>query len=387
MTDSPAPQSDTKPLRTLYIHGGMHKTGSSALQNYLCQQLDHPEFEYFSVGKSNSSLIVLQCFNRRLARLPEYQAREFTRKDFINLAEKARKRFVNGLEMTKKENVILSAESFSLLTREECEDLRDVVSENFATVKLVLYIRPVRERVESAFQQKLKYRFVDLEQKITPNFKQRISKYDEIFGRENVLVRCFDPASFVGGNVVNDFLETVGLPNPVENDPPANVGLSLAAVQLLYIYRMRYRLAIPEDTKLVRRLEALKGEKFSLHQDLLDRILDDRIERFPRAMLWFQKLAAGIGINSRMDHGLLGRIFVRRNDSYRWLAKRAGISVVSDYSDADNAVRKEEDLVSVPDSSLEWLQQHSEVEFEYSAQQSPDLEAIAGAMRELALAI
>lgn len=373
--------------RTLIMHGGMHKTGTSAIQKFLHEELDHPKFEYLTVGKVNSSLIVLECFHRRLAQLPHYPAEKFTNNDLVRLGENARKRFIRRMRETTKENVVLSAESFALLDRDECADFLDVVSESFSTVKLVLYVRPVRERIESAFQQKLKRRLVELDRRIKPNFKQRISEYDQIFGRENVTVRCFDRSAFAGGNVVNDFLETLGLPIHAKNASRANVGLSLPAVQLLYVYRQQFNVAIPEDTNLIQRLETLEGDSFRMHQDLLDRILMDRIERFTRIRIWLEKLGTTVGIDFRLKHGPLHRLFLRSNDNYRWLEKRTGISVVSPARDESSGVNTEEDLVSIPDDSLNWLQQQAEIDFQFVPQERPDSTVIAENLRKLALSI
>jgi hypothetical protein len=165
------------------------------------------------------------------------------------------------------------------------------------------------------------------------------------------------------------------------------VGLSLPAVQLLYVYRQQFNVAIPEDTNLIQRLETLEGDSFRMHQDLLDRILMDRIERFSSIRTWLEKLGTWVGIDVHLKHGPLHRLFLRSNDNYRWLEKRTGISVVSHGRDESSGVNTEEDLVSIPDDSLNWLQQQAEIDFQFVPQKRPDSTVIAENLRKLALSL
>ena len=346
MTDSDKPEAESP--RTLFIHGGMHKTGSSAIQSYLYERLDHPNFEYLSAGRANASNIVLEAFHSRLDRIPRYKARNHTQEELQSLRVNARDRFRKRLALTQKPNVILSAESFSLLNKDECASLMAEVRKVFAVVKLVLYIRPVKPRLESAFQQKLKIRFLELDHKVSPNFRNRISKYDDVFGKENVIIRAYDPSHFPDGSVINDFLAVVGLDIRVDRSVHANVGLSLPAVQLLYVYRRQFQVAIPEDKKLIAMLGALDGDRFRMHQELLDRILVDN------------------------------------DEDYHWLEARTGILVSGAQKHAGYAVREEQDLLNVPPSSLRWLQQQQN-DFQFTSERAPDLQAIAEALRKLAL--
>jgi hypothetical protein len=78
---------------------------------------------------------------------------------------------------------------------------------------------------------------------------------------------------------------------------------------------------------------------------------------------------------------------LRSNDNYRWLEKRTGISVVSHGRDESSGVNTEEDLVSIPDESLNWLQQQAEIDFQFVPQKRPDSTVIAENLRKLALSL
>lgn len=318
MTMEAAPQQ-----RTLILHGGMHKTGSSAIQKYLFEKLDEPDVEYFSFDRANASMGLLEAFHTRLARLPRYKARGSTPEHLEERRGKARERFQRRLKASSKQTVIISAESFSLLNMAECRDLEMHLREHFSRIKLVLYIRPLYSRIESAFQQKLKKRFVPLEHKVSPRFKKRISTYDAVFGEDNVIIRPFKPSEFPGNSVVNDFLQVCGLPPTEASTVKANVGLSLPAVQVLYIYRQHFPVAAEEDDALVAQLSQLEGDRFRLHRDLLQRILSEG------------------------------------DDSYDWLQQRAGLSLYDDTDRVGDQVQSEQDMLSVSDTTLRWLEQQT----------------------------
>jgi hypothetical protein len=336
--------------RTLIIHGGMHKTGSSAIQEFLYEELDHPSVEYFSAGRANSSLVVLEAFHRRLGSLPRYKSAGYSPEELLARGDRARERFRKRLSATHKSTVVISAESFSLLNEEECTALKEEAGKLFTDVKLVLYIRPLRSRVESAFQEKLKKRFVNLDHKIVTNFNKRISTYDTVFGRSNVILRFYEPELFPEGSVVNDFLQLLDLDINVSHSSRANAGLSLPAVSLLYLYRRRYPVSIPEDKALIARLTDLKGDRFSMHPGLLDQILTEK------------------------------------DGDYRWLEQRAGSSLQDQASGDENGIRVEEELLRVPPDSLAWLRQQIEAH-EIDALKSASPAAIAESMRSLALAL
>ncbi|WP_338054576.1 AmpG family muropeptide MFS transporter [Seongchinamella unica] len=328
--------------RTVILHGGMHKTGSSAIQDYLYQHLDDPAIEYFSAGRANSSLTLLEAFHTRLGRLPGYRGKNLSEQQLVGKQQQALTQFRRRLRETTKPTVILSAESFSLLNHQECASLAAELSEYFTEIRLVLYIRPLHSRVESAFQEKLKQRFIPLDHKIVVNFKRRIDIYDEIFGRDNVIIRAYDRALFPGGSVINDFLEVAGVTAKAPVTARSNVGMSLPAVQLLYTYRTYFPRAEPGDRELVDRLTTLPGESFRLHPTLLRKIVVERDAA-----------------------------------SYEWLQERANISLHEETHREGLQVASEQELLNVTISTLEWLEEQTGGLVVASAKPGPGEIAIA----------
>lgn len=345
---TPEPRGPERQERTLILHAGMHKTGSSAIQDYLFEHFDHPEYEYVSAGMANSSLMVLESFKNDLGRVPVYRAQKLPEKKLGQVRERARQQLTAVLQSVRKPNAILSAESISLFRKGECVELREFLAEYFGRIRLVLYVRPVKSRVESAFQERLKTRYSRPDKSIVVNFRQRISVFDEVFGRENVTVKRYDRGDFPGGSVVRDFLGNLGLEAAPEQLMQSNESLSLPAVQLLYVYRKFFPHKLPGDDALLAKLSSLDGGKFRMHSELVDRCV------------------------------------LVRDGSLEWLQERAGINLNEASLGTDKgAIKSESDLFDIPRSSLQWLEdQGVGPNFEYLY--DGDIQSIAWALRAVA---
>ena len=59
--------------KVLHLHAGFHKTGTTAIQEYLFNADLDPEYTYFHTGIANSSLIMLQAFKQDLFDDPQFR--------------------------------------------------------------------------------------------------------------------------------------------------------------------------------------------------------------------------------------------------------------------------------------------------------------------------
>ena len=104
--------------------------------------------------------------------------------------------------------------------------------------------------------------------------------FDDVFGRANVHLWKFDPKSFVGKCVVQDFCSRLGIAFPKDRIVRVNESLSREAVALLFAYR-KYGRALgstamngPENQRLVAQLRKIGGSKFRLSAEAVRPILD-----------------------------------------------------------------------------------------------------------------
>lgn len=310
----------TKPA--LCLHVGLHKTGSSAIQNYLFEHGDTlPGVQYLYKDRPNASMWMLQACKRDLGSLPVYRHKNLSPEHLDLVRSRARKRLQQSAAGVSAPLAILSAESISLFSEAETADLRDLLAPHFATITVVQYVRPLKSRLESAFQEKLKHRYVALDDPFTLNYFRRAKVLADVFGRDSLRIFKFADALFPRGDVVCHFLASMGLPLPGAGyATDANLGLSLPAVQLLYAYRRVQRTRAERDPGIVRRLAELEGPPFRIHSALYRQIFAS----VPREMKKFEQLA-GFSLDEPVE------------------------------ADDAIAVRDERDLLAIPDSALDWL--------------------------------
>ncbi len=337
------------PRKQLILHAGQHKTGSSAIQNYLYTSLSDPSFHYLHSDRPNSSLWMLVAFKRETENIPALahlrDKPELQQEAQANTREELRQ----AIEASEAENHILSAESLAHFNEGELQDLLDFVRPYFERVSVHQYFRPFKSRMESAFQEKLKDRFSPITEKYVLDYRRAVQVLDSIFGKENVYIHKYDTSSFPKGNVVAHFLQQLGITSELSGNTTANAGLSMEAVKLLYIYRMHFGAPDPGDQERIKRLSELGGPPLRFHRDLYQQLL------------------------------------IPREGCVEWFEQRAGFSI-SDSSSASGqqGVRGERDLISVSRKTRKWLKPElGKLRF-YLQKKPQKLSEIATAVRELA---
>ena len=306
----------------LHLHAGFHKTGSTAIQNYLFDNDVDSRYHYFHSGIPNSSLIIKQAFKNDLANHQGFRKKNLSPKKESDIRVRARARIEKIVRDIDRPHTILSAESLGILTAEEIGQVCEYFSRYYRDMRVYIYIRPLKSRVESAFQEKLKTRYSSLEEKFPISFQKSIGSFDQIFGRDHVKVSKFSREGFPGGSVINHFLNQIGIEAELSGQSEANTSLSLPAIQLLYVYRKFFPDRHKDDDKRLQKLELLSGDPLHFHSDLFNELL-----------------------------------IAPEGDS-NWLEHRAGFSATEDIRAHDNAaIKSEQELTSIPADSIEWLRQ------------------------------
>jgi hypothetical protein len=290
--------------KRLIVHAGMHKTGTSAIQNYLYDQFEHDSIEYISRDIANSSLWMLQAFQ-----------------DQTETRKAAREEFEAAIQQSIKPINVISAESIATFSPEELQDFYEFVSRFYETTTIHQYIRPMKSWMESAFQEQLKDGFTPLSAKVGLNYYTRVQMLDAVFGHENVFNYKYSSANVQGGGVVRHFLSELGIDCGAQTFAKANAGLSFDAVQLLYVYRMYYPKRELQDTTIIQKLSEISGPALRFHSNLYTEILitgPRSIERF--------EARAGFSISEN----------ITAND--------------------DRGIAAENDLLAIPAASIHWLE-------------------------------
>lgn len=319
----------------LIIHIGMHKTGSSSIQQSLHKNLDSPLFRYMNLQEANHSFIMQSVFNVD-GKLNFSQRKLGT--SLENIAqqnEQAKQRIEKEIFNHNAQTYILSGEGISYMTIGDLELLKKFFEKYFKEIKVVAYVRSPRGYIESAYQQGLKGGNSDFDftKKYYPNYKKRFEKFDKVFGRENVEFWKFDPKIFPNGDVVLDFCRRLDIPMNPENTIRVNESLSTEAIGLLLIYRKfgpGYGVGstvIKENNGMINSLRKIGSQKFKLSPSLVKLILD------------------------------------RNLDDIGWMEERLADSLEESFIENKNDIESEEELLDIGLGSVDALKEIVDVKY------------------------
>ncbi len=210
--------------KTLYLHIGMPKTGSTSIQDTLYanrEKLRANDIYYPDIFPQNHSWsfgpIVLghNDFNEYL--IVNGIKKEKQKKLY---ARTLKKQWYSEIKKCKNQVFIVSFEGMFLDPSTGAgKDTRayrtlKFFSRYFDQIKIVIYVRQPLDYFSSFVQQCLKNQYSSLDEikKHIPEFdlySKQLNKIITHYGRENIIVRPFVPQRFHQGSLVADFLYTI----------------------------------------------------------------------------------------------------------------------------------------------------------------------------------
>jgi Tetratricopeptide repeat len=201
---------------TFYIHIGVHKTGTKSIQ-YTCSENRDKLLEHginYLPGDPNHGPPLISLFSDH----PHEDIRNIMR--HVDTPEKAaslnastRYEITKALRRNRSPKMVISGEGLSSLLETEIERLKQMLSPYATAYRIIVYVRDPYEYCNSAYLQRLKSGGVlgAADRKMPrPHYRRRIERYINVFGRENIDIRVFNPRRFIGGELVTDFLVAIG---------------------------------------------------------------------------------------------------------------------------------------------------------------------------------
>ena len=216
-----------KKIKRLILHVGTIKTGSSSIQQSFGKGRDallSYNIHYPNIRPKNHIFNFVPIFLDNPDSSFVFRMQLKASEDKHAKVENYRKTWVKEIASCKKDNFIISAEGLTQphFTIDAVKRLKTFVDQYFEQVIIIAYVRHFNQWIPSRIQQAIRNSdtMMDIQELVnhllecppSMSYKQSLQKWEKVFGRENLVVRPFDPKTFYNGSLLSDFFQAVGLP-------------------------------------------------------------------------------------------------------------------------------------------------------------------------------
>lgn len=311
------------------VHVGMHKTGTTSIQQTLFRNPSVQGCHYIDFDRPNASLPMLAAFADEPAALPIFRQLGLSADEVTRLGQTARDTLARGLRT--KGDVdgdchLISGEEISKLSESGVRRLHQFLCSHVDDVQVVGYVRDAQGYMESAFQQRLKGGLSRLRLRaLYPNYRERFEKFDTVLGRRKVHLWHFKPAQFPNHCVVHDLCARLGLSVDPASIVRANDSMSREAAALMLLYNQHATPLPPGPSSA------------QLNQHVLD-----TLRQVPGAKL-------------RLAPTKLARVFAKERADLIWIRKRTGVSMGQLTEPTADDILDEDDLCRLMPATLDCL--------------------------------
>ncbi|EPM6358486.1 hypothetical protein ACTN5O_001259 [Campylobacter jejuni] len=206
---------------TAYVHIGTPKTGTTSIQKFLSDNrellLKQNALYVKSLERKNQHWvfydIVKACYDSNL-----FDIRLIKNGFYKNLLEKLQQE----LKENETKKIIFSTEAITWMfnTKKQIEFLKNFLMQlGFSKIYIVVFFRQQSKAVVSAMSENVKGNQKIIYNSIVANhckihtfdYKWICQQYSEIFGKKNLIIRLFDTSEFYQGDLLKDFICSIGL--------------------------------------------------------------------------------------------------------------------------------------------------------------------------------
>lgn len=202
--------------KTLYIHIGTGKTGTTAIQDFL--SANSAQLEQTCGLRYIQS--VLQSGRHHTACLNSYPEPRHEGSDSFEKTRTALRKVDEEIKSSHCENFILSSENFPGVSSSELNSLYIHEIGRSYRIKIIVYLRRQDEYLESWHSQLVKTTNINsniytlrsqLKNKGLFDYKKLVERWTAVYGQENIIVRPYEKDQLAGGDAVHDFISLWGL--------------------------------------------------------------------------------------------------------------------------------------------------------------------------------
>lgn len=219
-------------MSCVYLHIGMHKTGSTAIQSAF-SGFDDGKTRYADLGYENHSIPFYTAYSGNHQNYHVWRASGLHPDKIEAQKNICRARIEAAVAVAGTRNLIFSGEDISLLQHAAIEELRVLFAQFQCEVQVIVYVREPVSFVTTSIQEVIKLGPTKLYVQ-TPIYRERIEKFIEVFGVERVTVRVFDRKRLHANDIIADFAKQVGVKAPPKGKNN-NTSLPTEAVKVIYL--------------------------------------------------------------------------------------------------------------------------------------------------------
>ncbi|RYH01067.1 hypothetical protein EU805_15840 [Salipiger sp. IMCC34102] len=225
------------PIKTVVLHVGMHKTGTTSIQQSLGGFDDgrtaYADLRHLRGRQVNHGYGLTAMFRADPRPFGIHQRMGRSAAAMASI-RRAWLRKLDAALALEREQLILSGEAIAMLKEPELQALRDHLLRHAERVRVIAYVREPVGYISSMYQQHIK---MGQRRMLTalpaPEYRMKLKKFQRLFGAENVTFRPFDRDRMVGGSTLTDFANQIGITAPADH-VLANESYSLDAIRLLW---------------------------------------------------------------------------------------------------------------------------------------------------------
>lgn len=214
-------------MKTLYLHIGTPKTGTTSLQHFCTENAEilqqkgymYPLFPH----KFKKTNIMRNAFFLSYKAYHQDGSRNMIEEESI---------YRQGMDFVlntfrNTDNIILSDEAIWNVVCKRgkadlWEKLKKEADKNNFVIKIIVYLRRQDSLAESWWNQKIKFgervysktsweNFLQDPSKLELNYAEPLKKIEQIFGKENLIVRRFGRQYFKNGSLYEDYMDALGV--------------------------------------------------------------------------------------------------------------------------------------------------------------------------------
>lgn len=228
-------------MKTIYIHIGTHKTGTTSIQNFLFKnrkKLIDRGFLYplsgipkrkNSFGHSHLVTVIL----------------ENTEADTYNPNAGGWQELLAEANSLQEKNIVISSENFciSKFNLEQIYKIKNYLSQY--TVKIIIYLRRQDDYLISKYCQLIRagkysqnFKQYIIDEKWIGDYYQLLKPWKEVFGIKNIIVRVFEKEQ-LKNSLIDDFLDSIKYPqdrSELIKTPRQNISPSIKQIKFNQYY-------------------------------------------------------------------------------------------------------------------------------------------------------